>query len=1575
MRTGPPARALDLHEYSLITTSLLAGGGRASGKSTRGQVRPRPLELCSSMSYGALPEGHSSPCALRGLPNPLGVGRGADWRRDRMGGSRGRPAGSIWQLSSQGSRLGFSNPERALQSVWPVSARTPQRARQPQRQSDPSGQTWWRGKACGVGDMQQGAPQASRARSEDMEWRDRAGSGAGADRGETRQARHSGDMTLNIHTRHAERQQRSAKEQDWSCGHWPAVSPVPHLELGSEGQESLLEIWKGSDSATRVVSAFLVPSLFFETTYFEKHCLVARAQKIAKESPVRGRSTSGYFSEEAMSKVNKVAALRRQRKAETQAQEEQVRARNLLGWQERETALKQAVKERQLEKERAECKKRVQIEEAGASMDKLDSSLGMMNLKEHEVTTRELEATMEVLRKAGVSNALNKRDGEEVLGVHLDAVAVCVRTEEAATGEKGVLQAVSMYGMGSGGKLFLVVAEEMAVNELSKEAVMNFMKSNSMVHVTPADIEGITTTLRPGAKPVAVPTIFEVSISLSQRLEADLVTLVQQRRTTIAGIACTLAFETSHSMSLTFGMEDRKKLGAVWKIMKTFNMTEDQLNLLVAAAVRKALALRGDSVEVGASLVGVALQRQIGPKESKIRMSVEDIVDPRGPNFRVMFSRETAPKALQDLIVQISFGLAEGADNGLIWLEGAALQLSNIGREPGLDAAISRVKERAKTIMQGAEQALSLVEDIARAELAKVAGEEGAGAWSKGNQAKVLAAIASLSGFDVTADFVKAELMQVLVKPCEHAELIQNLLVAAQELRKEMDSRRQMLSDIIIIKLGSFPKLDEIHMAKGSLKSDIRLMNDRAIESLEEWLRGLKINKTSPLSLLGAEPVVTKGRPTWDVAAGVVVAYQAPHQFSDGPPVFQKAEGAGAEEAAWKNNQVRQAAKEVMMATNITIQVIVGRKKQGASEPIRTKDHEVRICMVGEQGGALFAEKDKEEEKALLLQYAKEFKGVWVPLKWTVDGGAEQDMVISDSADLPVTKLSDLPKHTHLPFYIGNIASWLGRETVEACDEVLGLLGELERNEEMLPVKYDAEWLIYLNPHMAREIHAGEEEASEEMSDDEQSWKKFLELGQDTSDTLRALAQETLAACIKRAAGEGIWIDWYPSGGRYDSAWPTVKIQSEVVQKGTKGARWIGDACGCAITQMAWEYGDKALLRSCTETALKDYESLQVFKGSKEVGLILYGNTIRAKQLRTEAVAAGGALPAAQLDEAVTSTFGEACRREAAGGVIALVNQGGVSLAKVRAEWSEEWRRAQEAEKKLLTILEVAEKGWEEQMTGIFAAAMLQEMENQGIAVSYKTDEAYIIILTEQVTRGDGTSEAAAFEDQFGLTAKQVVEHVKKKLRYATAPDMIGRKRGLRIQAIVKELSQERLSNEIDEILNEGPCVVSNASIRGTGNDLSLVAEQGGEGTSDADLKRIIKHPGAKNAHFLRDVTEGILNSDVRCEAVGGSKNVLVFPADPKKLWGFTEWPQGDPRFQAWIPLGDGALKELAGMPSPAQKNQQESGSKDAGAKKKRSKDEVAADQAGASGSGDVEVQDRDESDARGISRTKVGGQ
>ena len=47
-----------------------------------------------------------------------------------------------------------------------------------------------------------------------------------------------------------------------------------------------------------------------------------------------------------------LAALRKKKKAEMQAQKEQEQARNLLGWQEQEAASKKAIKERQLERDR-----------------------------------------------------------------------------------------------------------------------------------------------------------------------------------------------------------------------------------------------------------------------------------------------------------------------------------------------------------------------------------------------------------------------------------------------------------------------------------------------------------------------------------------------------------------------------------------------------------------------------------------------------------------------------------------------------------------------------------------------------------------------------------------------------------------------------------------------------------------------------------------------------------------------------------------------------------------------------------------------------------------------------------------------------------------------------------------------------------------------------------------------------------------------------------------------------------------------------------------------------------------------
>ena len=1585
MRTAPPAHAPALHAGLFTFPSSLVGGGQASSEPARGQVLPQPSELRGSMSRGALPEGHSLPCSLRGLPALSGDGQGASWRRDRTGKSHERPSGSIWQLSSQDSRLGFSNPERAMQPTRLAGARVPQRAAQRQ-----SCQTWWRGKACGTGDMPQGAPQAQRERRrEDTEWSDltrRASSREGAEHVRARKTRRSSELLLNLCEIYAERRHRSASEQDWTGGHWDcgalfarqqANGEVHLAGLGAkreaaEERTKLQGILTGGNNAVKLeISADYVPSYFVK-----KPCLGARCSPV-KKSPNWGRFTSLNFLEELRMQANDMAAVRKKKKEEVRAQKEQAQARKLLGWQDEAAALKKATQERQLERSRVAQEKRSQMAEAGASMEKLESSLDLMQLQEHEVTGKKLELTIEALSKAGVPNTLKGRNGMEVLGIHLDAAAVCARGEEIATGEKGVIQAVSMHGAGirDTGKLFLVVSEVDPGNQLSRDTVMTFMRGVNMSHISAADIEGVTKTMRHGARDTAVPNIFEISLKLSEPLTAELLMAIRRRRTTIADIACTLALETSYSLNLTFGNGDRKKLGAMWKIMRAFNMDQDQFCLVVAAAARKALALRSDSPEMGASLVGVALQRQIGPKDNKTRLSIGDIADARGPNFRVMFSRGGAPNAFPDLIVPIGFGQGEGPGSSLIWLEGIAQQHLNEGRESGLEAAKERVQKRGKVIVQEAEHVLSMVEDIARAELEEVADEENAGAWSTGNFTKILSAITSLSVFDVTADFVKGELMQVLQMPGKHEELCQSMLTVAQELKVEVKRRRQLLSNLMIIKLAPFPKLEEIYMEMGKLKSDIRTMNENATPAMETWLRTLKLSQGATLSFLAAELVVTRGKPGWDNTAGIVVACQAAQQLSGGLSVFQKAENAAGGAAGWKNMEVRQAAREEKIATKIKIQVMVGKKKPGASEQIRTKDQEVCIYMVEEEGSTLFAEKEREAEKTLLMQYAREGKGVWVPEKWTMNEDEDQPTVLSGAAGLPITKLSSLPDFPGLPFYIRNIASGLGREKAEDCDGALGALGELRDNGEILPVKYDENWVVYLHPALAREIHAGEVAAEEQMSDGEDTgFLYFVELGADTSEAIWAFAQEQLAACIKREAGEGVWIDWFPTGGPYDISWQSVKLQSEVVQKGTKGARWIGDICECAIVEMARKHDDNALLRSSTEKVLGDYGSLRVFKGSAEVGLILYGNTIRTKQLRTEAVMAGSILPAVELTSEVVSKFETACRKAAAaGGTIALVTRGEDPLSQVRAEWSEAWRKLPETEKKLLTVVEAVEEEWTEQMTGTSAAAMFQEMETRGTAVSFKTDQAYIIIFPEEVTSRGGITKGATFQDQFGKTGKEVTTHVTKRLR--NMEKKTGREKGLMIQSIVQELSKERLSNEIDEALNAGPCVISGASITGTGNNASLQAESGEEAMSDADLRQTIKHPGAQDTHFLREVAEGILNNDVRCEAVNGGKSVLLLPADPAKKWNFSEWQIGDPRFRLWTPLGEGALAMLSNMPSPAGEKTDASGGKAASGKEKRTIDQQKkAEQEAANDGDDLAVQDRDEGETRGISRTKAGG-
>ena len=193
-----------------------------------------------------------------------------------------------------------------------------------------------------------------------------------------------------------------------------------------------------------------------------------------------------------------------------------------------------------------------------------------------------------------------------------------------------------------------------------------------------------------------------------------------------------------------------------------------------------------------------------------------------------------------------------------------------------------------------------------------------------------------------------------------------------------------------------------------------------------------------------------------------------------------------------------------------------------------------------------------------------------------------------------------------------------------------------------------------------------------------------------------------------------------------------------------------------------------------------------------------------------------------------------------------------------------------------------------------------------------------------------------------------------------------GRDKGVAIQSSVKQLSKARLSEEIDVALNAGPCVIAGASARGVGSSASLQEEPWGGAIPDVDMRRVIRHPGAREKDFLHEVMEGILNNEVRYEAVNNGKGVLVLPGDPGKKWSFSEWKAGDPRFRQWKPTGENALETLSKMPPSA-------GEEGTSIKKKRAggHSQQGAEQPAGTDDGDEVVEDRDEGAARSLNRQK----
>ena len=250
-----------------------------------------------------------------------------------------------------------SSGEWAGQPAEPACARATERAARPRLSL--STQTWWRGKACGTGSMQQGAHQergdmeSLTRRASSGEWAGHAGTREPVRRKWAGHAVTQGagrrNALLNLCEFYAERSHQSTGEQDWFGRRWGRRASFARKSFGRVDWKFpnftvtlALGIAERDENGTK-------PPNSFDTQLFlvrsEKPSTYSKDQ-IAKTPPLGGGSPLEIFLSTSRMEANDMAAIRQRKKEEKRAQEERDRAKDILGWRDVAAAQKKTTQER-----------------------------------------------------------------------------------------------------------------------------------------------------------------------------------------------------------------------------------------------------------------------------------------------------------------------------------------------------------------------------------------------------------------------------------------------------------------------------------------------------------------------------------------------------------------------------------------------------------------------------------------------------------------------------------------------------------------------------------------------------------------------------------------------------------------------------------------------------------------------------------------------------------------------------------------------------------------------------------------------------------------------------------------------------------------------------------------------------------------------------------------------------------------------------------------------------------------------------------------------------------------------------
>ena len=594
--------------------------------------------------------------------------------------------------------------------------------------------------------------------------------------------------------------------------------------------------------------------------------------------------------------------------------------------------------------------------------------------------------------------------------------------------------------------------------------------------------------------------------------------------------------------------------------------------------------------------------------------------------------------AMQAKDIPVELCLGAGPDQCLIKVTAHFGRIERTTLSAGLEAAKGRALDKAEALLRKGYDILAEV--TRQAELALQAYERQTGAAGTplevgrihADLITTVMAEASI-GRDITANFVGPVLSVTLEGMRRDQAGWQSLQALAERMRGEVDRRRESLGDLVVVKLGPFPPGDDIKMPNAAAKAELRNMTTKGLEAL--------LNLMQVASVLAAE-FITAGadRSWWDHEKGIVVILQTPQQLCR--QVFPLAPGARGDEYEWERAQL---GSEPATLRGLQLKVPLF-PKPGVSS--KAGSASVRANIVSMADSVSAASETKTRMREHVQQMVNGAEGVWVKRQCREDANGESKTIVRPASGQTVTGLTQLEPLPALDCYIANMHEWLGMDCVQDCDAALAVLGELEAEEVIGPVVLDDEWVVYLCTPLAQALSMSKRR--------NENFITFLAAGHSVRDIILEMARAHLLDTLLQFAAGGIWLRWDAASAVHDEragashSIPAVGIQVPPQEnEAREGPRWLEVVAkdDALVIMSATTSGRNNLRCVVTEILRQGSSPLIALRGSEEVSLLLFANTIYTDQWERCQAIPGFPLPELNVSPAKYAEVAKSMHRAA----------------------------------------------------------------------------------------------------------------------------------------------------------------------------------------------------------------------------------------------------------------------------------------------------------------------------------------